>query len=191
MYDDFVAFLEDGTIPGSKVHTRQRHSNVLTKNHQMHKTVYKEVWDTLQFRHISSCRDMIPCMLEKRSSTNEPKTLKTNIWKKHETVIQERVVKYVTRCADGTLEELEEREKKQDEVIHIECKDTGQFAHHELSQYEKTEAFNKEIVSCRRGTEELVQLKSLEDEYEYFEGAMPEKEQTDDSASEVNHSFDD
>ena len=107
--------------------------------------------------------------------TDKP-TKGKHLWKKHETLIQEKIVKYVTVNADGSLEELLEREKKQDEVVHMECKDTGIFAHHEHSQFEKTEAFNGELVAGQRGTEEYYHLKSLDDEYEHFDGPGPTTE---------------
>jgi len=98
------------------------------------------------------------------------------LWKKQETVIQERIVKYVTVEPDGSYQELVETEKNQTEVTHMECKDTGEFAHKETTEYEMMETFNEEIVMAERGTEQYVHLKSLEDEYENLESHMPRKE---------------
>ena len=196
LYDDFIDFLEKGTVPSSRPRRRKEHAKHIVKIPKVncHSNVYKEVWDLLGFRYVSSCRAIIPSSSSDQNyhKQTDKKSLNntSNIWKKHETVIQERIVKFVTRNIDGSLEELEEREKKQDEVIHMECKDSEQFAHHELSQYEKTEAFNDEVVSCRRGIEELLHLKSLDDEYEYFDSSMPVKENVDASASDINCSFD-
>lgn len=58
----------------------------------------------------------------------------------------------------------------------MECKETGQFAHRETTQYEQLETFNAEVVAETKGAEEYVHLKSLEDEYHYMESTMPNKE---------------
>lgn len=61
----------------------------------------------------------------------------------------------------------------------MECKETGQFAHRETTQYEQLETFNEEVVAETKGAEEYVHLKSLEDEYHYMESTMPNKEERD------------
>jgi len=177
LYDDFINFLDSGNIPGSvprekklkseKCMRPKRKTSLMTTND----SVYPEVWACLNFISPSPCRAL--ALHKKASSPSSfPKSTKidTNTWKKHETVIQEKIVKYVTRNKDGSLEELEERERKQDEIMHFECKDTGQFAHHELSRYEKSEMFCDELLSCQKGSEEYVHFKSKDDEYEYFDG---------------------
>lgn len=73
-------------------------------------------------------------------------------------------------------QELIEKETTQSEVLHMECKETGQFAHRETTQYEQLETFNAEVVAETKGAEEYVHLKSLEDEYHYMESTMPNKE---------------
>jgi hypothetical protein len=42
-------------------------------------------------------------------------------------------------------QELVERETTQSEVLHMECKETGEFAHRETTQYEQMETFNDEV----------------------------------------------
>lgn len=74
------------------------------------------------------------------------------------------------------LQELIEKETTQSEVLHMECKETGQFAHRETTQYEQLETFNAEVVAETKGAEEYVHLKSLEDEYHYMESTMPNKD---------------
>ena len=59
----------------------------------------------------------------------------------------------------------------------MECKDTGEFAHRESTEYEQTEVFNKELVSTEHGNEEYVHLKSQHDEYEHLESNMPKNRQ--------------
>ena len=63
------------------------------------------------------------------------------------------------------------------QILHMECKDTGEFAHRESTEYEQTEVFNKEVVSTEHGNEEYVHLKSQHDEYEHLEGNMPKNRQ--------------
>jgi hypothetical protein len=97
------------------------------------------------------------------------------LWRKRETVRQERTVHYTTidangeqqvgqsqhwvsvgrpltclscLCAPGAAvssQELVERETTQSEVLHMECKETGEFAHRETTQYEQLETFNEEV----------------------------------------------
>ncbi len=82
-----------------------------------------------------------------------------SLWKKHETVIQERIVRHIT-IEDGVRRELVESDKSQNEVIHMECKETGEFAHREYSQQEQTEELDDEMATFIRATEEYVHLKS-------------------------------
>ncbi|CAM9818317.1 unnamed protein product [Chrysoparadoxa australica] len=100
------------------------------------------------------------------------------VWRKQETVVQERIVHYTTIDEHGKLQELFETEKTQTEVLHMECKDTGDFAHRERTQYECGEKFNGEVVLQERGEEVYVHLKSNEDEYEHMESTgMPRHQQ--------------
>ena len=55
------------------------------------------------------------------------------------------------------------------ETLHMECKETGEFAHRETTEFTQKETFNKEVVSEQGGMEEYVHLKSLEDEIEFME----------------------
>ncbi len=73
-------------------------------------------------------------------------------------------------------QELVEKETTQTEVLHMECRETGEFAHRELTEFEQLETFNDELVNAVRGNEEYVHLKSLEDEFHYMESNMPPKE---------------
>ena len=90
------------------------------------------------------------------------------LWRKREVVRQERTVEYITIDADGVKQELVEKETSQTEVLHMECRETGEFAHRETTQYEQLETFNDEVVVEEHGTEEYVHLKSLEDEGNYY-----------------------
>lgn len=51
-----------------------------------------------------------------------------------------------------------EKETTQTEVLHMECKETGEFAHRETTQYEQVETFNDEVVNEERGKEEYGNL---------------------------------
>merc|ERR1719263_2423061 len=78
---------------------------------------------------------------------------------------------------DGGVQELVETERSSTEILHMECKETGEFAHRESTEYEQTEGFNKEVVSAEHGNEEYVHLKSQHDEYEHLESNMPKNRQ--------------
>lgn len=64
----------------------------------------------------------------------------------------------------------------------MECRETGEFAHRESTQYEQMESFNEEVVAEVRGAEEYVHLKSLDDEFHYMESTMPNKKAADTSS---------
>eukprot|EP00903_Cladosiphon_okamuranus_P016310 g15042.t1 len=95
------------------------------------------------------------------------------VWRKRETLIQERIVQYTTLDEEGTVQELFETEKSQTEVLHMECKRTGEFAHSESTHYESGEAFNGEVVLEETGVERYVHLRSVDDEYEHLESTLP------------------
>ena len=84
-------------------------------------------------------------------------------------MLQERIVQYTTVDATGAVQELVETERSSTEVVHMECKETGEFAHRETSEYEQLETFNKQVVAENRGNEEYYHLKSAEDEVEFME----------------------
>lgn len=107
-----------------------------------------------------------------------PKVVDTNgkqLWRKREVTRQERTVHYTTVDEAGEMQELVEKETTQTEILHMECRDTGEFAHKELTEYEQIETFNEELVNEVRGHEEYVHLKSLEDEFHYMDSTMPPK----------------
>lgn len=62
------------------------------------------------------------------------------------------------------------------EVLHMECRETGEFAHRETTLYEQTETFNDELVAEEKGNEEYVHMKSIDDEYEFLDSNMPKKD---------------
>lgn len=67
------------------------------------------------------------------------------LWKKKEIVRQERTVEYTTVDENGEIQELIESEVHQKEIVHMECRDTGEFAHRETTHLEQTEEFNGEV----------------------------------------------
>jgi hypothetical protein len=67
------------------------------------------------------------------------------LWRKREVVKQEKTVHYTTIEADGGLQELVEKETTQTEILHMECRETGEFAHRELTEFEQVETFNDEV----------------------------------------------
>ena len=98
------------------------------------------------------------------------------LWKKKETTKVERTIEYTTIDSEGVLQELLEHEITETEVLHLECKETGEFAHRETKEFQQKEVFNKEVVSEQVGMEEYVHLKSVDDEIEYMESTMPQKQ---------------
>jgi hypothetical protein len=94
------------------------------------------------------------------------------IFKKHETTVQEKIMRSITIDENGVQHNLVERDKSQNDVIHIECKD-GLFAHREYTQQEQTEELDGELVTLIRATEEYIHLKSNDDEFEYLHTDIP------------------
>lgn len=114
-------------------------------------------------------------IVDPRSSRQASSDSGKQVWRKREVVRQERTIHYTTMDDQGALQELVEKEVTQTEVLHMECRDTGEFAHRESTQYEQLETFNNEVVSEVTGAEEYVHLKSLEDEFQYMDSTMPPK----------------
>merc|ERR1711871_1664536 len=112
-------------------------------------------------------------MKERDGSIAPPKPL----WRKREVVRQEKSVYYTTVDVDGVTQELMEKETTQTEILHMECKETGEFAHRETTNHELLEKFNDEIVTHDTGKEEYVHLKSVDDEIEYMDSNMPRADQ--------------
>mmetsp|Transcript_26619 Transcript_26619/g.34974 ORF Transcript_26619/g.34974 Transcript_26619/m.34974 type:complete len:684 (+) Transcript_26619:96-2147(+) len=144
-------------------------------------TMYPDVMRLQGFRFLSKSRALTPhkgttVTLHGKDAYRKPWTSRP-VWQKREIVLQERIVIYTTVDEEGNHQELVESEKSQTEVLHMECKDTGEFAHREKTDYEQMETFNKEVVMEERGNEEYVHLKSLEDEYEHLESNMPARHQ--------------
>jgi len=97
------------------------------------------------------------------------------MWRKSEVVEQKRTVSYTTIDAEGQTQQLTETEMTQTEVLHMECRETGEFAHRETTKYEQLETFNSEVVAQEHGREEYVHLKSKDDEYEFMDSNMPQR----------------
>ena len=97
---------------------------------------------------------LLPRDAHRDAKKHPPKPL----WRKRETVRQERTVEYTTIDASGVLQELVEKETTQTEVLHMECRETGEFAHRETTQYEQLETFNDEVVNEESGKEEYVSV---------------------------------
>ena len=121
----------------------------------------------------------VPCLDLVRASSDDGGLQRSNssVWRKREVVKQERNVYYTTVDEDGNLQELVETETSQKEILHMESRDTGEFAHRETTLYEQKETFNNEVVNEQRGEEEYVHLKSENDEYEFMDSNMPKSEQ--------------
>lgn len=106
----------------------------------------------------------------------------SNVWRKREVVTQTRAVYYTTVDEDGVLQELVEEESNTKEVLHMESRETGEFAHRETTTYEQSEKFNNEVVGEQKGKEEYVHLKSQDDEFECMNSdGMPPQSATGDA----------
>jgi len=150
-------------------------------------TVYPDVWTCLGFRAPTTCSDLVhyagsTLALNSADAYRKP-FVQRPLWRKRETVVHERIVQYTTVDADGTIQELVESERSQNEVVHLECKETGEFAHRESSEYEQLETFNNEVVTQERGNEQYLHMKSRDDEYEHLESNMPPKKQAEAAAA--------
>jgi hypothetical protein len=143
--------------------------------------VYPDVWTCLKFEEPTKCRDILShngtTLSLNRKDSHRKVGPSRPLWRKRETIIHERIVQYTTVDADGTTQELVESEKSQNEIVHLECKETGEFAHRESSKFESTETFNNEVVAHDAGNEEYLHMKSRDDEYEHLESNMPTKMQ--------------
>uniref|UniRef100_A0A6U4FDE0 Uncharacterized protein n=1 Tax=Phaeomonas parva TaxID=124430 RepID=A0A6U4FDE0_9STRA len=142
--------------------------------------IYNDVYHTLGFEP-AHASDYAVCVSPSKSMTvydRRSRLARVNsngrsLWRKREVVTQERVVHYTTIDEEGYVQELVETEKNQTEILHMETKDAGEFAHRETTNYESTEKLNNELVNASTGTEEYVHLKSQNDEYEHIESNMP------------------
>ena len=151
-------------------------------------SMYPEVWKSLGLLRAEystaltkydggNMNDETDC-IQKSLPQNQP------LWKKHETVIQERIVRQITVDGEGNINELITTDKSQNDIIHIESKETGEFAHREYTQQEQTEELDKEIATFVRATEEYIHFKSKEDEYEYLHSEVPPQTEEDVSEEE-------
>uniref|UniRef100_A0A7S4VCW6 Uncharacterized protein n=2 Tax=Ditylum brightwellii TaxID=49249 RepID=A0A7S4VCW6_9STRA len=82
---------------------------------------YTDVWKSLDFHMIQTLHKDNPCQYlvpfkPPQKDTSEKKRGHRAMWKKQETVIHERIVKYITVEPDGTVHELVETDKNQSEV---------------------------------------------------------------------------
>lgn len=111
---------------------------------------------------------------KKRASTSSsPYPKGRSILKKHETVIQERIIKHMIIEEDGTAHESIESDKNQNDTIHVECKTGSYFAHREYTQQEQVQELDGETVSFAKATEDYVHFKNKEDEFEYVYSDIP------------------
>jgi hypothetical protein len=160
-----LSFLENGSINQNMREHFQAGMDVFG--------VYSQVWRVLNV-----------CPGECSSALSRPKLLALSkkhthneathsMWKKHETNIQERIVKHLTFDENGSIHELIETDRSQNEVIHIESKIVDIFAHREYTQQEQTEEIDKEVATFIRATEEFIHLKNEDDEYEYVHSEIP------------------
>lgn len=160
-----LGFLESGTFSKDMIQS--------ARDGCKRRGVYPEVLMKLNFQKLPSVSAMVLYGCDSKTNSETKNKKSTTVWKKHETIIQEKIIKHITIEGDGTVHELIETDKSQNEVIHMECKITGAFAHREYSQQEQTEELDRELATFVRATEEYVHLKSTDDEYEYLHSDIP------------------
>jgi hypothetical protein len=182
-----VDFLEKGIFNPTTIETVKKQISSVN--------IYPEVWTVLGFKREDeySTKMTVYSNENNKEQTNEDReesskcnTIGHSMWKKHETVIQERIVKHTTIDKDGNINELITTDKSQNDVIHIESKVTGEFAHREYTQQEQTEELDKDLSSFVRATEEYIHLKSIEDEYEYLHSDVPTPTEENISSNDVD-----
>lgn len=185
-----VHFLENGLFTDSAINA--------VKEQMSSDAMYPELYKSLGLLRANSCSTALTEYNDEGLNINGKEADKKDvvghpIWKKHETVIQEKIVKQVTIDAAGNINELITTDKSQNDIIHIESKLTGEFAHREFTQQEQKEVLDKEVSNFIRATEEYIHLKSSEDEYEYLHSEIPpqsEKEATTESSEEASEWLD-
>ena len=165
-----IDFLENGLFTQTTMET--------VKKQISSASIYPEVRKTLGLLQPNehSCAITVYNGVDKNDDKETPKenvVKGRSMWKKHETVIQERIVKQITVDKDGKINELITTDKSQNDIIHIESKLTGEFVHREYTQQEQTEELDKDMSTFIRATEEYIHLKSKEDEYEYLHSEVP------------------
>lgn len=183
---DFIYFLENGSAPTTQFNKKDKRSNEWTKPKSTllnidNYPLYPSVWVNLEFQilhRLDSTSNQLSTHFQKPTFPSQNSSHPREKWKKKETVLQEKTVVYTTIGPDGHVQELMETVKQQNHVLHMEMKDSEEFAHHEFNEYEQTETFNEELVSGNHGTEEFLHLKSVDDEYEFFDNQMPSERQT-------------
>lgn len=106
---------------------------------------------------------------------------KKSILKRHETIINERIVRTVT-FENGVRKERVETDKTQSDKIKMET-DEDEFAIREFTQQEQTEEENGNNVAFIRATEEFIHLKSSDDEFEYLHSDIPINDSEDEYSS--------
>ena len=186
-----IDFLEKGMFTPTTIETVKKQISSIT--------IYPEVWKVLglmkENEFVTTTATTTSTAMtkydngkkqkEKESSKNN--NLKGHMmWKKHETVIQERVVKHITIDKEGNMTELITTDKSQNDIIHIESKITGEFAHREYTQQEQTEELDRDISTFVRATEEYIHLKSKEDEYEYLHSEVPPQQTEENTSYDLN-----
>ena len=186
-----IDFLEKGMFTPATIETVKKQISSIT--------IYPEVWKVLglmkENEFVTTTATTTSTAMtkydngkkqkEKESSKNN--NLKGHMmWKKHETVIQERVVKHITIDKEGNMTELITTDKSQNDIIHIESKITGEFAHREYTQQEQTEELDRDISTFVRATEEYIHLKSKEDEYEYLHSEVPPQQTEENTSYDLN-----
>lgn len=183
-------FIQQGRIPPLQKISQCIDNSFLDRQHSKHSLKQDEAsYDGALVLHENYKK-----MLDEQNTNIEipdRQSPKPKIWKKHEIIITEKIVKHTVVHTDGVQTVVVESDKTQNELIHIE-NDEGEYAHRELTQQEQLEEVNEKIVDFVRATEEYVHLKSKFDEYEYTHSDIPNgKDASYDGYDDSSCSYDD
>lgn len=90
-------------------------------------------------------RSSLEVIIRPNDGKTNPPIGDKQLWRKREVIRHEKSVYYTTFDGEGGQQELVEKETTQTEVLHMECRNTGEFAHKEVTTYEQLETFNGEV----------------------------------------------
>lgn len=163
---DVISFLNTGKVPISWSEMAKEEAKKSTKNNvrlKQEQSIAEHGNDTTTNKDVKN-------EIMKKSSSPVPSVTTRSILKRHETVINERVVRTVS-FQDGIEKVTIETDKTQCDKIRMECDD--ELAVREYTQQEQTEELEGNMVTFIRATQEYVHLKSKEDEFEYVHSDIP------------------
>lgn len=166
---DVISFLNTGKVPISWSEMSKEEAKKNIKNNVQ----LKQEQSIVEHENNITTNKDDKNEIMKISSSPVPSATTRSILKRHETVINERVVRTVS-FQDGIEKVTIETDKTQCDKIRMECDD--ELAVREYTQQEQTEELEGNMATFIRATQEYVHLKSKEDEFEYVHSDIPKGE---------------